>query len=86
MTWAAFERTAYQAARSWGMQPSEFWRLPIADWWAELDAHIAENRLVNERLEQAKGGGKGKSAFSGAEWQAARRKHSERMKAKDDRT
>lgn len=86
MTWAAFERMAYQAARSWGMQPSEFWQLPVADWWAELDAHIVESRMVKEQVERAKGGGKGRSAFTGAEWQEARRKRVERLKAKNDRT
>lgn len=81
MTWAAFERSAYQAARSWGMQPSEFWALPVADWWAELDAHIAEARRLEDRLKDAKAGKVGGSAFSEAEWAAARKRHAEKMKA-----
>lgn len=83
MTWAAFERSAYQSARSWGMQPSEFWTLPVADWWAELDGKIAEARQMEDRLEEIRSGNvKGKSnVFSRSEWEAARRKHSEKMKA-----
>ena len=82
MTWAAFERSAYQSARSWGMQPSEFWALPVADWWAELDGKIAEARQLEERLDEIKTGAKPKAnVFSREEWEAARRKHSENMKA-----
>ena len=54
MTWAAFERQAYQAARDWGIQPSEFWSLSPAEWWAELDAKIREQRA----MEKGAGGGK----------------------------
>jgi hypothetical protein len=63
------------------MQPSEFWRLPICDFWAELDSKIEEGRKLKEMTE---GIGKGKpgNVFTGAEWEAARRKHAEKMKAK----
>ncbi|PTW43894.1 MULTISPECIES: hypothetical protein [Rhodovulum] len=46
MTWAAFERQAYQAARDWGVQPSEFWAMSPAEWWAEADAKIRESRAA----------------------------------------
>lgn len=79
MTWAVFERNAYQAARSWGMQPSEFWALPVVDWWVELDAKIKENNKLREISEGgAKGGG-----FSQAEWADARARHKAKM---NDRT
>lgn len=58
------------------MQPSEFWRLPVCDWWAELDAHIIEARRLQEKMGGAKSGG---SAFSQAQWDEARRKHREKM-------
>ncbi len=83
MTWAVFQRNAYQAARSWGMAPSEFWRLPVADWWAELDWHIAETRRLKLLADEAKGGGKKTgSAFTAAQWEDARRKHREKMAKK----
>ena len=75
MTWAAFVRTAYQAARDWGMQPSEFWRLSPWEWWSELDAKMKAQEQIEKIM------GKGKSAgFSSGEWDAARKKHSEKMK------
>jgi hypothetical protein len=27
----------YLHARSWGIQPSEFWNMTIPEWWAEYD-------------------------------------------------
>lgn len=70
MTWAAFVKSAYQAARNWDMQPSEFWALSPLEWWWEFDARMAaQKRLTN------KGGG-----FSGADWEAARKRHKERMR------
>lgn len=72
MTWAAFERSAYQAARSWGIQPSEFWALPINDWWIELDAKIEESNRLKEMAEGHKKQGGG---FSRAEWDDARKRH-----------
>ena len=62
------------------MQPSEFWRLPVADWWAELDWHIVESRRLEERLGEAKGGKKsniGLGHFTEAEWADARRRFKE---------
>jgi hypothetical protein len=49
--------------------------MPIVDWWAELDWHIAVNKRV-----AGKSGGIGKSGgFSEAEWERARREHREKM-------
>ena len=81
MTWAAFVRKAYQAARDWGMQPSEFWRLSPWEWWAELDAKIEAQERIDEALNEAKGGKAKGGGFSRAEWDKARAKHSEKMKA-----
>jgi hypothetical protein len=63
------------------MQPSEFWRLPICDFWAEVDSRVEEARKVKEISEGMKGKGGG-SVFSSAQWEEARRKHREKMKAK----
>lgn len=30
----------YLWARSWGIQPSEFWNMTVSEWWAEYDQHI----------------------------------------------
>lgn len=62
------------------MQPSEFWRLPVCDFWAELDSKIDEARKMQELSEDIKTGKSGAKAFSKAEWEAARRKHREKMK------
>lgn len=62
------------------MQPSEFWRLPICDFWAELDSKIEESRKLKEMT--AGIGKKSGNVFSRDEWEAARRKHAEKMKAK----
>jgi hypothetical protein len=64
------------------MQPSEFWRLPIHDFWAEMDSKIEEARKIKEmtgEIGKPKGAGR---IFSHGEWEAARRKHAEKMKAK----
>jgi hypothetical protein len=29
----------YLHARSWGVQPSEFWNMTLSEWWAEYDHH-----------------------------------------------
>jgi len=57
------------------MQPSEFWALPIDDWWIELDGKVAENRKMQEAV---KGGSKG-GGFSETEWADARAKHKAKM-------
>ena len=63
------------------MQPSEFWALPLCDFWAELDSKIEEAR----KLKEMTGEYRNKSnVFSRDEWEAARRKHREKMR--DDRT
>ena len=46
MTWAAFCRGAYQAARGWGIQPAEFWAMSLWEWWAEFDAKIEEQKAM----------------------------------------
>lgn len=61
------------------MQPSEFWRLPICDFWAELDAKIEESERIKEITANAGGKGNGSNVFSRAEWEAARKKHREKM-------
>lgn len=71
MTWAAFVKRAYQAARDWGMQPSEFWGLSPQEFWWEFDAKLA----VQKAIEKQQGG---KAGFTGAEWADARRRHKEK--------
>lgn len=63
------------------MQPSEFWALSPWEWWIELDAKLEANKRIEDRLEDAKAGKKGGGAFTRAEWEAARKKHAEKMKA-----
>lgn len=75
MTWAAFERSSYQAARSWGIQPSEFWKLPVYDFWAELDAKVIEAEKLREMTAGQKTSG---NVFSREDWEAARAKHREK--------
>lgn len=29
----------YLWARTWGIQPSEFWDMTIGEWWAEYELH-----------------------------------------------
>ncbi len=82
MTWAAFTRRAYQAARTWGIQPSEFWRLSPCDWWAEFDAKMDEADRMEELTAKSGFAPKGGGGFSKAEWDKARRIHAEKMKAK----
>lgn len=65
------------------MQPSEFWGLPVEDFWTELDSKIEEGRKLKEISEGSKYGKK-TGGFSGQEWEAARRKHAEKMKARND--
>jgi hypothetical protein len=48
--------------------------MSVQEWWWEADSKIA----VSKRITKKSGG------FSEAEWDAARRKHRERMKAKND--
>jgi len=84
VTWAAFTRTAYQAARGWGIQPSEFWAMSVWEWWAELDAKIIENRKIREMSGGRKGGGTNTS-FAPAAWAAARKRHKEKMNGRTER-
>lgn len=69
MTWAAFVKTAYKAARGWGVQPSEFWQMSPREWWWEFDSNLA----AHKRMTPGRGG------FSVAEWDDARRRHKERF-------
>lgn len=63
------------------MQPSEFWGLPIYDWWVELDAKIVESRRMEELSNgKAKDGG-----FSKAQWDKARKEHREKMNGRTER-
>ena len=62
------------------MQPSEFWRLPIDDWWCEFDAKMAEARAMEEKMAEAQGGKAKGGGFTKAEWEDARRRHKERQK------
>ena len=32
----------YLFARSWGIQPSEFWEMTLSEWWAEYDHHAPQ--------------------------------------------
>lgn len=77
MTWAALERDLYQAARMWGIQPSEFWTLPVYDFWAEMDSKIIEANKLKEITAGNKAGMKGFS--TPAQWEDARRRHREKM-------
>ena len=81
MTWAAFARRAYQAARDWGVQPSEFRALSPAEWWAEFDARMDANDRIEAEMQTHKRPG-GRSEFSKAQWDAARKAHSEKMRQK----
>lgn len=65
------------------MQPSEFWGLPLCDFWAELDSKIEESRKLREISEGTKASKGSSGGFSGADWEAARRKHAEKMKARE---
>lgn len=75
MTWAAFERGAYQAARAWEVQPSEFWGMSPWEWWMEFDMRIAEDRKMREAIDKKPKPG---TKFSGGEWDDARRRFKER--------
>lgn len=61
------------------MQPSEFWSLPVSDWWVELDAHIAEAKQLEAKMDEAKSGRKSGSVFSADQWEDAKRRHKERL-------
>jgi len=53
--------------------------LPLCDFWAELDAKIEESERIKETMAGAGGKGNGASVFSREEWDAARKKHREKM-------
>jgi hypothetical protein len=80
VTWAAFARRAYQAARDWGIQPSEFWSMSPQEWWWEMDARLDTQDEINSIRDGKgqKGGG-----FTKAEWSKARAEHKAKM---NDRT
>lgn len=69
MTWAAFVKSAYQAARGWDIQPSEFWSMTPQEWWWEFDQRLLDHKRLTK-----KGGG-----LSEADWADARKRHKERM-------
>jgi hypothetical protein len=58
------------------MQPSEFWRLPLFDFWTELDSKIEE---VNKLKEMTEGKVKPKGIATAAQWEEGRRRHREKM-------
>lgn len=33
----------YVTARSWGIQPSEFWAMTMAEWFVEADFHVKQS-------------------------------------------
>lgn len=72
MTWAGFVKAAYKSARDWGIQPSEFWAMSVAEWWWEADAKIRLSKKMT----------KGTGGISQADWEDARKRHKERMGAK----
>lgn len=72
MTWADFVKQAYRSARDWGVQPSEFWALSPREWWWEAD----------DKIRQAKAMRIGMGGHSELEWEEARKRHREKMKAK----
>jgi len=71
VTWASFVKTAYKAAREWGVQPSEFWSSSVQEWYWELESKYD----AAQRMTPGLGG------INKAEWAEARRRHKEKMKA-----
>ena len=63
------------------MQPSEFWKLPICDWWTELDGKIEQNRKIEEQIREASGE---KTGPTEADWEDARRRHRAKMEKLKD--
>lgn len=53
--------------------------MPLCDFWAELDAKIEESERIKEITANAGGKGNGSNVFTRAEWEAARKKHREKM-------
>ena len=63
-------------ARGWEIQPSEFWRMTVQEWWWEYDMRVDEAKRLQDMM---KDGGK----WSGPKWDEARRKHREKMAKKN---
>mgnify|MGYP000040402196 CR=1 FL=1 len=40
----------YVAARGWGIQPSEFWGMTMAEWFVEADHHTGHQKPVRGHL------------------------------------
>lgn len=57
------------------MRPDDFWNLSLTEFWWEFDAKIELNKKLQETVA---GNGKKKSAFTAAEWEAARKKFREK--------
>jgi hypothetical protein len=53
--------------------------LPFCDFWAELDAKIEEGERIKDAMAGAGGSGGKSNVFSRAEWDAARKKHREKV-------
>jgi hypothetical protein len=53
--------------------------LPVADWWAELDAKLEDAERMESKMNEMRNGGKNVGTVFGAdEWAEARRKHAEK--------
>jgi hypothetical protein len=52
--------------------------LPVADWWAELDAKLEEAERMESKMNEIRNGGKNGTVFGADEWAEARRKHAEK--------
>lgn len=57
---------AYQSSTIWGLQPSEFWQMTIAEWWWAFDAHKQQQNAEGPDVD----------------WDDLRAKHREKMRAK----
>lgn len=42
----------YMWAREWGIQPSEFWGMTIAEWWCEYDHRVGSGAKYAGNLTQ----------------------------------
>lgn len=69
-------KRAFQAARYWGVQPSEFWAMAIRDWWWEYAARDEESRELRRMADTP-------AKFRGPKWDEARKRHAEKMRAKN---
>lgn len=71
-----FLRLAYQCAREWGIQPSEFAGLSLAQWWAEYDSKLVAQKKAT----------KGLGGVSQYDWEQAKKAHKAKEAAKNGGT